>query len=142
MKKLKILPSILMLVLCVGVLAIGVFALAPTENSISGTITINSSNPEFKIQVYKTVIDSNGTVVEAKEAVGGEYTVRSGTELKLGTFEFDIDEANTVEDINKFKFEFEVTSAADENLGMYFSKDTPSVDSPTSVLIASVGPFL
>ena len=98
MKKLKILPSILMLVLCVGVLAIGVFALAPTENTITGTITINSTNPEFKIQVYKTVIDSNGTVVEAKEAVGGEYTVRSGLELKLGTFEFDIDEAHSWRD--------------------------------------------
>jgi hypothetical protein len=27
-------------------------------------------------------------------------------------------------------------------MNVFFSKDTPSVDSPTSVLIASVGPFL
>ena len=42
-KKLKFLPTILMLVLCVGVLAIGIYAAGTTTNNIQGTITINAN---------------------------------------------------------------------------------------------------
>ena len=44
MKRLKFLPAVLMLVLCVGILAIGIYAITPTKNTIDGTITVNPSN--------------------------------------------------------------------------------------------------
>ena len=48
----KILPSVLMLILCIAVLAVGVFALNPISNSISGTINISASMGNFAITGY------------------------------------------------------------------------------------------
>ena len=51
MKRLKFLPSILMIVLCFGVLAIGVYAAAPTNNSIAGIIKIAGANVPVEITI-------------------------------------------------------------------------------------------
>ena len=92
MKKLKLLPTILMLVLCVGVLAVGVFAITPTKNTISGTITVNASNPEVKISAYKYGADGN--MLETPFIP--ETAVRSGINLNLGSdLAFDISGVNT-----------------------------------------------
>ena len=58
MKRIKILPSIFMLVLCLGAMAIGVFAITPTKNTISGSMGIGASNPETIISVY--ALNKNG----------------------------------------------------------------------------------
>ena len=52
MKRFRLLPSIVMLALCVGVLCVGVFALNPISNSISGTINISASMGNFAITGY------------------------------------------------------------------------------------------
>ena len=50
MKKLKLIPISLMLVLCVGILVVGVFAITPTKNKITGTVNITASNPEVFVE--------------------------------------------------------------------------------------------
>ncbi len=52
MKKVKLLPSLIMLVLCMGVLAVGVFALNPISNSIAGTISISAGKASLAITGY------------------------------------------------------------------------------------------
>ena len=43
MKKLKLLPSIIMLALCAGVFAMGVYAFNPSINNVAGTVTVTSA---------------------------------------------------------------------------------------------------
>ena len=50
---LSLFPTIIMLVLCVGVLAVGVFALTPSVNTISGSLGVGSSPYEIGIEAYK-----------------------------------------------------------------------------------------
>ena len=52
MKKFKLLQSVLMLVLCMGVLTAGVLALNPISNSIAGTISVSSGKASLAITGY------------------------------------------------------------------------------------------
>ena len=91
------LPSIMMLVLCVGVLAVGVFAaLSPTENKVAGKITINATNSPVTTRVYRT--DENGDKVSEPIA---EMESRKGDTLDISAevFEFDTEGANKVSEV-------------------------------------------
>ena len=89
MKRLKFLPTILMLVLCVGVLAIGIYAITPSKNTIDGTITIGASPAEVQIDCY--VGDSTGTPTTYE-------SVRSGMTW-TPAFEMGTGDANTQAEI-------------------------------------------
>lgn len=52
MKKTRLIPSILMLILCISVLCIGIYAVTPTTNNIIGTINLTAANPEVEITAY------------------------------------------------------------------------------------------
>ena len=131
MKKIKILPSILMLVTCLAVLGVGVFAVAPTQNTISGSITINATNPEFTIKVFRSTINNEGQTVVEESQVGEDYTVRSGVDLALGDIVFELKKANITSDVDRIKFRFEVTSTANSSLGMYFTNSVNTEASKT-----------
>ena len=45
-------PIILMLILCVSLLCIGIYAVIPTTNNIVGTINLIAANPEVEIAAY------------------------------------------------------------------------------------------
>ena len=77
MKRIKLLPSILMLVLCVGILAIGVYAASPITGTINGTINITAAQG-VKIAVYRgtnataeNLIDSAFGSSQVELAAGG-----------------------------------------------------------------------
>ena len=117
MKKLKILPSLLMLVLCFGVLAVGIYALTPTQNAISGTITINAANSPVKIETYLGT-----TKQETFE------TVREGETLTFGTLEFfdtPEEEANAgILDAKEIRLSIKVTNKGTSPLGAFFAEST------------------
>ncbi len=52
MKRTKLIPGIIMLILCVSVLCIGIYAVTPTTNNIVGTINLIAANPEIEITAY------------------------------------------------------------------------------------------
>ena len=108
MKKLKILPSVLMLVLCVGVLAVGVFAITPTTNTISGSITINATNAPVSITVYKDTY--GGEVLGTIDPVRTEGTLN----LNQKVIEFLIEDANNAGEVEPIVLvvEFSTTSSA------------------------------
>ena len=113
MKKIKILPSILMLTLCVAILGVGVFAIAPTQNTISGSITINSANTPVSIQL---LVDG--------EPKGDPVTVRSGATFDVGALAFNTSGVNSVGEVRNRKVTLSVTNlSTTQDLGVYFYKD-------------------
>ena len=121
MKKLKILPSILMLTLCIAILGVGVFAVAPTQNTISGSITINSANLEIGIKAYK--YDAQGSLEQTPffEAP----SVRSGVDIDLDELEFNLENINTQQELTNadIKILIKITNPNATVLGAYFSND-------------------
>ena len=119
MKKFKFLPSVLMLIACIAVLAVGVFAVSPTQNTISGSITINASNPEILISAYKH--KANGDMEE--EPFFPETPARSGINIDLGILAFDVSSCNTEEDLKNLdvKITIKLENLSNEELGVYFT---------------------
>ena len=74
MKKFKLLPSLIMLVLCIGVLAVGVYALSPISNSIAGTINISAGKASIAITGY---IDNTEVYPRTELHKGMEWEIAS-----------------------------------------------------------------
>lgn len=126
MKKLKFLPAILMLVLCTGILAVGVLALGPTENYVDGQITVGVSNPAVDISVYHV---PTGTTVEnaisnLSNRVDGPKTARYGVKLVLDKEKLviNVDGANTPSEVKPMVIAFVLENKSSEKLGAYFLK--------------------
>ena len=118
MKKFKMLPAIMMLVLCVATLAIGVFALAPTQNAFTGSITINAVNPNIIITAYKLEIG-----VETQ--FFGPQSARKGLTIPLGDqMTMNAEDLNDEDELDSLdiKFIIKIENPSTENkLGAYFS---------------------
>ena len=113
MKKIKILPSILMLIACIAILGVGVFAVAPTQNTISGSITINASNTPVSIEL---LIDG--------VSQGPAEMVRSGKTFDVGDLAFITAGVNSVKEVKYKKVTLSITNlSTTESLGAYFFKD-------------------
>ena len=114
MKKLKFLPSILMLVLCVGVLAVGIYAIKPSTNAISGTITIGATNSPVMLEVF---IDSTSTTAVATydEVRGGETINLTKILGSNNSLAFDTDEANELNEVPSKKIIVRVTNLSTTN---------------------------
>lgn len=110
MRKLKLLPTVLMLVLCVGVLAIGVWAITPSKNTITGTITIGAVPAEVQIDCY--IGDSTGTPTSFPSVRTG-MTWAPQLNLSTGT-------ANTANEIPEYELTIKITNKSDKELGVYF----------------------
>ncbi len=74
MKKVKLIPSLIMLMLCIGVLSVGIYALNPISNSIAGTISISAGKASLAITGY---VDS--TIVYSRTELHGgmDWTIDS-----------------------------------------------------------------
>ena len=117
MKKLKLLPSILMLIACVAILGVGVFAVAPTQNKISGSISINASNTSVKIEFL-----TNGVLKETHNEV------RGGVSWDLSDVAFDTATVNTVEEVSPIVFTIRITNlSSTQGLGVYFFDTSTSL---------------
>ena len=127
MKKIKILPSILMLTLCIAILGVGVFAIAPTQNTISGSITINASNTPVKIELLE-----NGNLVKTYEEV------RGGIDWDVSNLSFNLENANQASDVDDIVLTFRITNlSTTQDLGVYFHTGTlPTADNADLGILA------
>ena len=121
MKKFKFLPTLLMLVLCGGVLAVGIYAAGTTTNDITGTITINAGNLPFGLKAYKWDAEKGDwatTPFFNQPEIRGGYTIDLGTDLA-----FNLDSVNSESQLNSLDIEikFVLTNPNDVNLSAYFS---------------------
>lgn len=95
MKKFKILPSILMLVMCVGVLAVGIYAVGPSQNNVVGTISVKASGVGVTVSVYKdSVLPAN--LIDSD-------TSRKDTTINVNSFELDTSNASTAGEVPTLK---------------------------------------
>ena len=90
MKKVKLLPSILMLVMCIAVLGVGIYAVSPAQNNVSGTITVIASGAEITVSVYKDSV-SQANLLASKSS-------RNGTTVPVNTHTIDASNASDVDD--------------------------------------------
>ncbi|MBQ9786060.1 MAG: hypothetical protein IJW25_01180, partial [Clostridia bacterium] len=139
MKKFKYLPSVLMLVLCLAVLAVGIYAIKPTQNTIEGTITIGATNPHVVITAYKTAaLNEDGTEATANKLVG-PLDARAGAKLEIAdSLEFDIEKANTKEDVDDLVIVLKIENKSNKDLGAYFYEGLSTDTMPEVASLANV----
>ena len=130
MKKIKLLPSMLLLVLCLAVLGVGIYAAQPASNTISGTVTVTAANAEVAIEVYK-----NGLTTQ----VGETFNTRTGSTINLGTQAFvrkasayagetgtleekqSLARANTIDEVEDIELFFKIYNHSSKKLAVYFN---------------------
>ena len=118
MKKIKVLPSILMLIACVAILGVGVFAVAPTVNSISGSITLDVVNEPIQIKCYLDTTEEKNLIEEFNEVRTGIKWTKDINDLK-----FDLSSANTIEDVPERVLIMQITNPTAKKLVAYFTKN-------------------
>lgn len=109
MKRLKMLPSLIMLVLCFAVLSFGIYSLSPSTHNISGTIKVNSARADVKIECMV-----NG-VTQMEE------TGRKGINWEVDDLTFDANNADDYHDVEDIVVTLKITNNSQKELGAYFS---------------------
>ncbi len=126
MKKAKMLPSILMLVLCVGVLAMGVYAAMPVSHSITGSINVTAAGAEVEIIAYLDDSDDTTADVAVSSTTPTPTRVSSEVELNDGAITFNCDNAAVGEQdkIPAKKLYLSVKNNSSIDLGAYYLAGT------------------
>ncbi len=115
MKKFKLLPSMLMLFLCIGVLVVGIYAISPATNEITGQISVKSAGPSITINAY---VDS---VAEGNELIASPITVRNGAPIVLDNSKLSMNAENENDPTNVYKkIIIQIRNNSNKNLGAYF----------------------
>ena len=134
MKKFKIVPSLILLALCVAVLGIGIYAASPASNSITGTVTVTSANAEVQIDVFKNeAIEANRVATSVTTRTSKNITLNSSlltfertTEAKADGKGASIEFAEDEDDVAPLTLIFRVTNLSGKDLGVYFSSQAVS----------------
>ena len=117
MKKIKLLPSILMLVACIALLGVGVYAISPTQNKITGTLTINGANTPVKIELLV-----NGILKETHNEV------RGGINWDLSNIAFNTASVNSVDEVSPIVLTIRISNlSTSQGLGAYFFDQTSTL---------------
>ena len=116
MKKIKLLPSVLMLVLCVAVLAIGVYAAAPVSHSIQGSISVSAAGARVKIGVYLDNLDGDDTLIS------NEIDTRQSDQLNIiaNSLTFNCSSATTASEVDAINVYLKIENKSSIDLGAYF----------------------
>ncbi len=134
MKKSKIIPGILLLVLCVAVLAVGVYAASPANNKISGTIKVNAADAQVEITAYFESINANN--IASKTLI-----TRTGGELTLNKkLVFELSGVNSAEDFEvscRKTIVLEIKNNSSKSLGVFFSEGEVPEDGADDINIAT-----
>ena len=137
MKKVKLLPSILMLVMCIAVLGVGIYAVSPAKNNVTGTITVIASNPEISITAYyESAIDGN--------EIGESQTTRTGVEIDITDtrMTFDTSNANTAGDVDSKYVVIKLQNNSSTEMGVYFAMSETATATATTPAINLSGETL
>ncbi len=122
MKRAKLIPSILMLVLCTAVLAVGIYAASPTSHSIVGTVKITAGGANVSIAGYLDDGDSNTDDVKVTDT----YTSRTSQTISIyaNALDFDCSSASDIAEVAEKKLYFKVENHSGFSLGAYFLEGT------------------
>ena len=123
MKKFKLLPSILMLVLCIAVLAVGIYAASPTSHSVVGTVKITAGGANVSITGY--LDDGDGDYSDDVK-VTDTYTSRKPQTISIyaNALDFNCTNAFDISEVAEKKLYFKVDNLSSYSLGAYFLEGT------------------
>lgn len=114
MKRLKLIPSVLMLVLCVGMLAVGIYAIKPLTNTISGTINISAGSASLQISAYvndeEYELPSNGKTMN-----GITWDL-----IEANALSFDASSATSADQVLPKVIRLRLENLTNEELGAFF----------------------
>lgn len=131
MKKLKYLPSFIMLILCLSVLGIGVYSATTGSNTITGKLTVNASGYEVEIAVYEGTDSTSGLPIGTNmygTQIGSTVTSRFGRTISLSSVAFNSDKVNNLEEVDTIDIIVTVTNKSNNDIGMYFWNGTTISD--------------
>lgn len=120
MKRVKLLPSILLLVLCVGILGMGIFAANPIKSNVTGTISVTAANSEVEITAYLNK-------VEEASKISDTFVTRKGATILLNNsaLKFDAGSVNAAQDLHKKNIILQIKNNSQvKDLGAYFLTGT------------------
>jgi len=122
MKRTKLNLIIVVLVLCVSVLGIGIFAATPIGNPITGTVTVTASNAEVTIQAF--LGDSSGTPITSSASTRTSMSLAFNQRLVFLTHEGEsLINAENIDDVDDLLITFVISTSSTKPLGVYFSSD-------------------
>ena len=118
MKNFKNFPAIMLILLCVAVIGIGIYAASPSSNTITGTATIITGGAELKISVYQDDYNPTNPSANLKSsAITQDYS----SELSFGDFVFNSSELETKYQVPLKEIIIVVENhSVTQELGMYF----------------------
>ena len=122
MKRFRLLPSVLMLVLCIGVLAVGIYAAAPMANNVTGTISVKSSGAEVTLEAW---FEGDDSTYQKREKV------RTMQEFTFSAISIDFSNAKYLSDVPRQKLRIKITNHSGKELGAYFFDETSATEIPT-----------
>ena len=132
-RKIKLIPSVLLLVLCLGILGVGIYAAKPASNTVTGTVNVVAAAPEVQIDVYKTsVAEGNRIAPVFDRRTSGNITFNANSLEFIRTAEAvaadgegatnSLAEANNVSEVAPITVIFRVTNKSSKDVGVYFSR--------------------
>lgn len=134
MKKIKFLPSVLMLIACLAMLGIGVYALGVAKNNVKGIITVLPGNPEISIAAYYESVDD-------KNLIGTSQTTRTGVDIDItdSRLTFDTADATSMENLGTKNVVFQVTNNSKKDLGVFFATSNTTASTSATADLALDG---
>ena len=123
MKRIKLIPSLILLALCIAILGIGIYAAAPAGNTITGTVTVNAANAEVGIALYDDPTGYNPGVggYQFGDGTTKKGNTRTGLSLSYSAVEFDASSANVLSDVATVtKLIVVKNNSTTKHLGVYF----------------------
>lgn len=121
MKRLKMLPGAIMLLLCITALCFGIYAAKPVSHSIQGSINITAGDSLITISAYLNSYSNE--IAEQPITLRGEGTLH----LKEDSIIFNAGESYDAEGIAPLKLYIGITNHSNKVLGAYFV-ETPVND--------------
>ena len=120
MKKTRIFQSVMMLLACVALLVVGIYAVSPAQNNVTGTITVIASNVEVEITAYSSTNKSAAT------KISDTITARTSTPVPIydNKLEFDGSNVANSDAVADMTIVLEIKNkSASKALGAFFLKD-------------------
>ena len=111
MKKLRVIPSVLMMVACIAVLCIGVLSIKPIENTIGGTINISAAKANLSVSCY---INGQQVMAPTKTVGGVDFTIPSEY------LNFDVSNVSSAALAPQKVLRVRIENEGNEELGAFF----------------------
>ncbi|MBQ9786014.1 MAG: hypothetical protein IJW25_00940, partial [Clostridia bacterium] len=141
MKKFKYLPTIIIMVLCIAIIGVGIYAINLTQNKVVGSLTIGASNPAVNLTVYYVPdgTTAENAVLNDANKIGTTKTARYGVELDLtdDRLNFKMSNINSLSEVKPKNIAIKIENTSDKVLGAYFADLENAAEVKTTLALSS-----